>query len=234
MKKTERNVMGIPVFSKAAFERETGLKLIALSGKLADLFSYSGSKTNNPFCANQCAKCIGVCAGCYADGCYKFRITAKAAHERYTEILESDILTCLPDLSKVDAPFIRFNSHGELAGLNTAINELLIAAANPSVKFGLWTKRPELIAQAIEQIGFRPANVSLVYSSYFVDNAVKLADVNKMFCVDFDHVFTVYKPENMPDNKTAYTCKCGPKACVNCGVCYNRFNGVEQIAEKLR
>lgn len=235
MKKIERTVMGIPVVSRAKFERVTGVKISDMSGKLQDLNAITTCKDNNDYCIHNCANCIGICAKCFVGRSYKVRKTAKTRHMLNTEILSADILPVLPDFSNIKADFIRFNSHGELVNVINAVNYLLIAAATPSKNFGFWTKRPDVLNDAVKQLGFKPDNVSVVISSLFVNTPDDINRLRELYPdAGINHVFTVYDADNMPDNNTVYNCKCGPHACINCGACYNPNNSVDYIAEKLR
>lgn len=235
MKNTTNTVYAIPVVSRAKFERVTGVKISEMCGKLDGLNCITTCKDNNPFCISNCANCVGICGKCFAGKSYKVRKTAKTRHMLNTEILAADVLPVLPDFSNVKTDFIRFNSHGELVNVINAVNYLLIAAATPSKNFGFWTKRPDVLNDAVKELGFRPANISVVISSLFINTPDNINRLRKLYPdAGVNHVFTVYDAENMPANNTVFNCKCGPRACINCGVCYNANNGVDYIAEKLR
>jgi hypothetical protein len=96
---------------------------------------------------------------------------------------------------------------------------------NPRVKFALWTKNPDYIAEAIADGYEKPANLNIVLSSLFVN-------VERRKAFDFVYkVFTVYDPEYI--EKNGVEINCGARSCFNCGLCYEK-NGVEVINEKLK
>lgn len=106
--------------------------------------------------------------------------------------------------------------------------------ATPSKMFGFWTKRPDVIADAIDALDNRPDNVSVVISSLFVNVTEDLDRVNALYPrLHVDHVFTVFDADHYDGREKGTACHCGPRACINCGMCYDR-HGPAYIAEKLR
>ena len=96
---------------------------------------------------------------------------------------------------------------------------------NPRVKFALWTKNPDFIAEAIADGYEKPQNLNIVLSSLFLNKERK----NPFPFVD--KVFTVYTPDHIEAENIDINC--GARNCFDCGLCYEK-NGVEVINEKLK
>jgi hypothetical protein len=121
--------------------------------------------------------------------------------------------------------YFRFESFGDLNNAIQVINYFNICKKNPGVKFALWTKNPDYIAEAIRAGHEKPENLNIVLSSLFLNKERK---TRYSF---IDKVFTVYDPEFIQENKTEINC--GAKNCFSCGLCYEK-NGVRNIREKLK
>jgi hypothetical protein len=139
-------------------------------------------------------------------------------------ILTSEILPAekLPIINNL---YFRFEAFGALNNATQVINYFRICYKNPKVKFALWTKNPDFIADAIGQGYEKPANLNIVLSSLFVNRERK----NPFSFVD--KVFTVYDPQYIEENNISINC--GARNCFTCGLCYEK-NDVSIINEKLK
>ena len=220
----EGNTMEVKVVSIAQFERETGIHISHLTGKMDKVRAISSYAGQNESCLMMMQNKETVCSHCYAykqveSGVYPNQRTCL---ERNGKALSSALLNIVPNLSKQE--IFRFESHGDVINVTHARNYIRIAKANPTVKFAAWTKRPMIWQTAVKEEG-KPDNLKIVYSSPMVNKA---ADIRKTFSF-IDTIFTVYEkgieaPDQIP-------CQCGPGSCNRCRQCYTRSG---MVAEALR
>ena len=139
-------------------------------------------------------------------------------------ILTSEILPTekLPTINNI---YFRFEAFGDLNNATQVVNYFNICKKNPKVKFALWTKNPDYIAEAIAGGDEKPENLNIVLSSLFINKERK----NPFPFVD--KVFTVYDPQHIEQNNIEINC--GARNCFACGLCYEK-NNVNVINEKLK
>lgn len=216
--------MNVSVVSVAQFERETGIHISHLSGKMDKVRALSTYAGQNSSCKAMMQNDKTVCSHCYAykqveSGVYPNQRTCL---ERNGNALSSALLDIVPNLSKQE--IFRFESHGDVINDIHARNYIRIAKANPTVKFAAWTKRPPIWECAIKEEG-KPSNLKLVFSSPMVN---KKLDVRTLFPF-IDTIFTVYEkgveaPHQIP-------CQCSKGSCNRCRFCYTKSG---MVAETLR
>jgi len=216
--------MNVKVVSVAQFERETGIHISHLSGKMDKVRALSTYAGQNPSCKAMMKNDKTVCSHCYAykqveSGVYPNQRTAL---ERNGKALSNKLLTIVPNLSKQE--IFRFESHGDIINVIHARNYIRIAKANPTVNFAAWTKRPSIWESAIGKEG-KPDNLKIVYSSPIVNYP---AEVWNRFTF-VDSIFTVYEKGVVAPNQTP--CQCGKGSCNRCRFCYTKSG---MIAETLR
>lgn len=216
------------IVSVVQFERETGIHISHLTGKMKKVRAISSYAGQNPNCMAMMKNKDTVCSHCYAykqveSGVYPNQRTCL---ERNGKALSSQLLKVVPDLTKLKHHDIfRFESHGDVINVTNARNYIRIAKANPTIKFAAWTKRPLIWKAAIEKEG-KPDNLNLVYSSPKLNKP--MTNIREQFPF-FDVVFTVYeKGVNTGNN---FLCSCGPESCNKCRFCYTKHGNV---AEALR
>lgn len=213
------------VVSVAQFERETGIHISHLSGKMENVRAMSSYAGMNPSCMAMMQNEDGVCAHCYAykqveSGVYP---NQRVALERNGKALSGSLLEIVPNLSKQE--IFRFESHGDVINEIHARNFIRIAANNPSTSFAAFTKRPELWKRAISIEG-KPDNLNMVYSSPKVNTPL---DIKKKYPF-FDVVFTVYEKDKIPE-EGIWKCRCSRGSCNACRFCYTKQG---DVAETLR
>ena len=194
------------------------------TGKMAGMASISTAVTTNERCKKNAAIPGSICSLCYAAKQMKFYPSMEKPMVENQRILTSDILP-MEKLPMINNIYFRFESFGDLNNHIQVINYFQICYKNPAVKFALWTKNPDYIAEAIAAGYEKPDNLNIVLSSLFVNKERK----NPFPFVD--KVFTVYDPEHI--EKENITINCGAKNCFACGLCYEK-NGVSIINEKLK
>lgn len=194
------------------------------NGKMEGMASISTSVTTNERCKKNAAIKGSICEKCFAAKQMKVFPTMESPMIRNQEILTSSIL---PEeiLPVVNVLYFRFEAFGDLNNATQVINYFNICKKNPAVKFALWTKNPDYIAQAIKEGHTKPENLNIILSSLFINKERKTK-------YDFvDKIFTVYDKPHIEEKKIEINC--GARNCFTCGLCYNK-NGVRIINEQLK
>ena len=194
------------------------------SGKMAGMASLSTSVTTNERCKKNATIKGSVCEKCFAAKHMRVFTNNAGPLEENQRILTGSVLPMdlLPTINNL---YFRFEAFGDLNNATQVKNYFNICYKNPRVKFALWTKNPDYIAEAIADGYEKPENLNIVLSSLFL---------NKQRSNPFpfvDKVFTVYDPEHIAAENVEINC--GAKSCFSCGLCYEK-NGVTVINEKLK
>lgn len=194
------------------------------TGKMEGMESISNSCYCNEFCKamHESGECGGICAECFAFAT-EDRYHDLEKHLRNNSRLLAELIP-FEKLPFINRAIFRFDSFGELLNVAHMCNYINIAKKNPTCIFSLWTKRKDIVKEAIEKEG-KPANMILIYSSPVMNRAEKLP-------LYFDKVFTVYRSEYALSNNTAINC--GDKKCINCRKCYNLQDMDLYINEMLK
>lgn len=194
------------------------------TGKMAGMISISTSVTTNERCAKNAAIPGSICEKCFAAKQMRVFPGMDTPMIENQRILTSSVLP-LELLPELNALYFRFEAFGDLNNATQVKNYFNLCHKNPRVKFALWTKNPDYIAEAIADGYEKPENLNVVLSSLFI---------NKQRPNPFpfvDKVFTVYSPDHIKEN--AVEINCGARSCFSCGLCYEK-NGVTVINEKLK
>ena len=196
----------------------------AHSGKMAGMVSVSTSVTTNERCEKNAKIKGSICEQCFAAKQMKVFPRMEKPMAENQRILTESVLPAdmLPILNNL---YFRFEAFGDLNNATQAINYFNLCYKNPRVKFALWTKNPDYIAEAIAAGYEKPANLNIVLSSLFINQE------RKNIFPFVDKVFTVYDPNFIEENNVSINC--GARSCLDCGLCYEK-NGVEVINEKLK
>lgn len=194
------------------------------SGKMAGMVSISTSVTTNKRCEKNAQIKGSICEKCFAAKQMKFYPSMENCMVENQRILTSEILP-LEKLPTINNLYFRFEAFGDLNNAIQVKNYFNICYKNPKVKFALWTKNPDYIAQAIKDGYEKPENLNIVLSSLFINKERK---TRYSF---IDKIFTVYDPTFIDENNVEINC--GAKNCFSCGLCYEK-NGVNIINEKLK
>lgn len=194
------------------------------SGKMAGMVSISTSVTTNERCAKNAQIEGSVCQKCFAAKQMKVFTSMEKPMVENQRILTSEILPAekLPTINNL---YFRFEAFGDLNNATQVKNYFNICYKNPRVKFALWTKNPDYIAEAIADGYTKPDNLNIVLSSLFLNKE------RKNIFPFVDKVFTVYTPDHIEAENIDINC--GAKNCFDCGLCYEK-NGVGVINEKLK
>ena len=214
------------VVSVAQFERETGIHISHLTGKMENVRSISSFAGMNPSCMNLMKDAATVCSHCYAykqvmSGVYPQQ---RVALERNGKALSGSLLEIVPNLSKREV--FRFESHGDVINVTHARNFIRIAKANPTVNFSAFTKRPEIYKKAINEEGGKPDNMNIVLSSPLINHP--LNDNVKKAYPFVDVIFTVYDKSYTP-SPNEWKCRCSRGSCNACRFCYTQRGNVAEV-----
>lgn len=194
------------------------------TGKMAGMASISTAVTTNERCKKNAQKKGSICAECFAARQMKIFPSMEKPMVENQRILTGSILP-MEKLPIINNIYFRFESFGDLNNHIQVINYFRICYKNPRVKFALWTKNPDFIAEAIAAGYEKPDNLNIVLSSLFINKERK----NPFPFVD--KVFTVYDQQHIEENQI--NINCGARNCFRCGLCYEK-NGVSAINEKLK
>ena len=194
------------------------------TGKMAGMASISTAVTTNARCAKNAQIPGSICQKCFAAKQMKIYPSMEKPMVENQRILTREILPAekLPTINNI---YFRFESSGDLNNATQVKNYFNICYKNPRVKFALWTKNPDFIAEAIQDGYEKPENLNIVLSSLFVNVERK----NPFPFVD--KIFTVYDPDYI--EAAGVEINCGARNCFECGLCYEK-NGVQIINEKLK
>ena len=204
----------------------TGIVISKMTGKMNGFYSINTNPFDNPFC-NKMSRVPGsICEQCYSRR--MLSTMRKSCNKSWSEngfVLSKEVMNAkhLPDLSGLHCNgAFRFSSHGEIINETHLTNLCTIAARNPGVTFGLWTKRTDMVQKHRDQI---PSNVVLIASTRWVDIAQPSVPDG------FDKIFSVYtkafaERHAIPINCTGH--------CKECMLCYRKDNGVTHINENIK
>jgi len=194
------------------------------NGKMEGMASISTSVTTNERCAKNASIKGSICEKCFAAKQMKVFPSMEKPMIRNQEILTGSILP-EENLPVINVLYFRFEAFGDLNNATQVINYFNICKKNPNVRFALWTKNPDYIAQAIKAGHEKPENLNIILSSLFIN-------VERKTKYDFvDKIFTVYDKPYIEENNVEINC--GAKNCFTCGLCYNK-NNVRIINEQLK
>lgn len=194
--------------------------------KLENLRSISTSPLLNQLCIERSSIPGLVCNHCYSVNYNNLRRSLREKLERNTAILTTQIIEydLIPTI--IDRYF-RIESFGDLQNATQAINYLNFILKNPDTMFAWWTKNPQYIKKALDQLNIeKPENVQIVFSSPCINKPADIARLKKIYPF-IDKTFTVY------DKKTTETINCGSLHCINCLNCY-KPGGVTEVKELLK
>jgi hypothetical protein len=186
--------------------------------KMSGFISINTSQKINPFCRAQCKNEGSVCGHCYAgdmETTYtRLRLHLEKNYYRLSQPLTGiQLQEICRSIQESNRAYIRFNSLGELTGINNLMNYYRICEDLPDLHFGLWTKRPALIRKTNRA----PENLSIIWSNPSLDHPVEKVPAG------FHGVFNVLSYEYASDNGIIPNCA---GQCIRCLKCYRQDPGI--------
>lgn len=219
------NAQTMTTAEKALFIRDS---IAEHGGKMAGIPSISTSALENKGCTARRAINDAVCADCYACKYLNYRKTLREKcgrnHAFYTT---ADIKP--EDVPRINACMFRFESFGELENVQQFQNYCTIAAVNKNTTFSIWTKQPNIIQEYTDNGGEIPNNLNIILSSRFINVSDAEYYRKKYWTINYDAVFTVYTKEHA--EKHNIPIQCGGNSCIDCGLCYSRFDHDDEPIE---
>ena len=200
-----------------------------LSGKLKGFWAVSTSVLKNARCQARARVHGCICRDCYAAaGASRYDGLALVLDINY-QILNrwriSEAAWATLEIPSLNGK-ARIESHGDVATVCAAVNDLRIIKSHPWLTFGVWTKNIDLYRAAFKEEGGKPENMVFLVSSPMENEVLDVPEDMKQFV---DHVFTVYTPEYVAAHNIEINC--GGRKCRECLRCYDRGNRDYYIAE---
>lgn len=206
------------------------IKLSKMTGKLKNLDAINTNTVTNKFCKkmhnSKNDKCI--CKYCYSQKMLKtFRKNCQPAFQYNSNLLSKQLID-KTQIPRFKHELLRINAHGELINQTHADNIIRLALFKPDKTITLYTKRLNLINNAIKRQSHavKPDNLIIVYSNPLLDKPITKIPQNNMYKY-VDKIFNVMSTENNKIN-------CGAKNCNKCRLCYNKNNNTNIIYEMVR
>ena len=201
------------------------------TGKMYGITSCSTCAARNARCkaryesgAENC-----ICRKCFSFSQMAHQKSTRLKYARNTEVLTRIELNPLWIPEEVENNIFRFESFGDLNNAIQFENYCTIAAARPEVMHTLWTKNPDIIADAIDAGAVIPANMIIIYSSPII-NDVRANMLERYSFIN--KIFTVWTSAEAAE-KAGYKINCGARDCNKCRRCY-RFNSETFVHELLK
>lgn len=197
--------------------------LSKMSGKLDGIVGISTNPLINSFCEKMQSVDGAICQHCYS--CRLLTTARKSAIPVWTAntVVLTDSALFDSQIPKIpDGSHVRFNPHGELTSDMMLLNFYRIARRNPTSKFVLFTKRLNIVRRNAAE---KPENVSLVASTYFVDDPLDKVPEG------FDVAFNVVTPDFADAHGVKINCA---MKCSTCLKCWKHGGAPTVIYEKLK
>lgn len=203
-----------------------------MTGKLTGFYSISTSVLMNDRCQARAKNPDTICARCYAAASLNNYDGLMEATETNHYILNEFLISS--DAWQVLAVpttngFFRIEAFGDVASVTCCRNYIRIIRTHSFIRFGVWTKNPDLWIKAFELESGKPENMSFIVSSIFVNQR---ADVPETYAKYVDHVFTVFNNKEIKEKKI--NINCGSRDCNGCRNCYAADSNEYDIREKLK
>ena len=193
---------------------------------------------------------LPICIICYAIKYMLASPNARKAYHYNSEVLKKRLLSdselkaiaheIVSALRKNKTHKFRLESFGDLSNEIQTLNYLRLCSfikkekRNYRIQIGLWTKNYDILIRAWEKLEKDHQNncrkiLSVILSSVFVEVRINQKIVDRVSNILGTPVktFTVEIEETEKTN-------CGAKCCDTCGICYNAFNGIQDIFEVCR
>lgn len=218
----------ITAAEKVMLKKEYQNSISEGSGKMEGMKSISTSVLLNKRCGKNALIPGSICSSCYAMRYAGFRSALRRKLEVNTLLYTYTVIPAeyLPTINDL---YFRFESFGDLNNAIQVVNYFNIAAKNSLTTFAQWTKNPDYIETAINEMGYKkPENVIIIYSS-ILKNVCNMSIFKKYSFID--KIFTVYTSDYITRENVEINC--GARHCLSCLNCYTK-SGDKTISEKLK
>lgn len=195
--------------------------------KLDGFMSISTSCLCNSHCMRRQSIEGSICSRCYAKRFLKMRKTLREKLER-NYIFYNSVDLQHDEIPLINALLFRFESFGEVASVQCAVNYIRIAKKNPHCLFTVWSKEAYIWHRAISAEG-KPDNLRILLSTIAInDNPATYEDNLPQWA---DGLFTTYNSEPVLSEKNVNIMCTGN--CAACMECYTNNNFIV-VHEKAR
>lgn len=182
--------------------------------KLNGINSLSTCCLDNCFCLERMKDNDSVCLHCYAETQQKQQLALQDNNIINGIILRNIVIPAKywkKYINPADiAKYFRFESFGDVAIKNQALNYIEFCKAFPRVHFAVWTKNVGIWHFAFQDAG-KPKNLSFIVSS----NKVNVPETWRLQSNSYiNHVFTVYDKKYISENNV--NINCGGRSCMDC------------------
>ncbi len=203
-----------------------------LSGKLKGFWAVSTSVLKNARCQARARVHGCICRDCYAAaGASRYDGLALVLDINY-QILNrwriSEAAWATLEIPSVNGK-ARLESHGDVATVCAAVNNIRIIKSHPWLTFGVWTKNLDMYRAAFAEEGGKPVNMVFLASSPMENEVLEVPEDMRPYV---DHVFTVYTPEYI--KRFGVEINCGGRKCRECLRCYDTADNEYYINEKKK
>lgn len=200
-----------------------------MSGKLETIIALSTSSLLNPRCLARMQDGNSICAFCFAGATQNRYPDLRENLERNYIIMNSVVIPA-KYWPQVGNDMMRFEAFGDGATWKHDANCFECARANKGTACALWSKNPDVTAEAIAKGYKKPKNVIYIYSSPKVNTPAEIEELLKKYPF-IDKIFTVFDAEFIKANNIDINC--GARSCRGCKRCYKRATG-KYVNEKIK
>ena len=170
-----------------------------------------------------------ICAECYAAAQLEYRTNNQPKLKHNTKFYSYYELTkeCIPTIT---SRIFRLEAFGDLKKKLQFKNYCTIARANKNTYFALWTKNPDIIADALKDGLTIPKNLDIIYSipkKNWIPTRQQMLNIKKKFPF-IKKFFVVVTKEYQEKHNIKINCQ---KKCYTCQKCYTKADRTLLIIE---
>ena len=201
-----------------------------MSAKMETVTALSTSCIVNPFCLARMRNGDNICANCFSVGLQLFKPHVRENTIENFKVLNTVVIPAM-FWPLVCNDMLRFEAFGDLYTWKQVANYFECAKRNKGTRCALWTKNPEIIAEAIRRGYKKPSNLIIVYSSPKKNTIAEREKLLAMYPF-IDKIFTVFEEDFIKANNIDINC--GARSCRGCQRCYHKTKELEFINERKK
>ena len=206
------------------------------SGKMENIDSISTSCLCNDRCKKRMKNKNFICSECYAAATIeRYSNNDPDKLDMYDKMERNTTFYSYYELTKDTIPIItsrifRLESFGDLKNKLQFKNYCTIARANKNTYFALWTKNPDIIADALKDGLTIPKNLDIIYSipkKNWIPTYRQMKNIKKKYPF-IKKFFVVVTKEYQEKHNIKINCQ---KKCYTCQKCYTKADRTLLIIE---
>lgn len=187
-----------------------------MTGKMETITALSTSCLANKRCLARMMNGENICAYCFSAAFQAFKKNLRENTLQNFKIL-NEVVIPIKYWPLVCNDMLRFEAFGDLATWKQVANYFNCCEANPNSRCALWTKNPDIIAEAIEKGFKKPDNLIIIVSSLKVNEEIDLEELKRKYSF-VDYIFTCFDKEYIKEHDVDINC--GGRSCRGCADCY--------------